>query len=192
MAKNKVHFDVAKVLAADVVDLLRPACMWIDWAGSLRRGCKYIGDIEIVAIPRPYLDMFGNPATGPTELDELVSGLYGGALSKDGPRYKQFSIRPGLWPAAIQVDLFLATRQNLGYILMLRTGPADFSHQMVTPKSRGGLKPDRYILRDGYVWDTLTGDSLVEIPDERTLFELWGMPVLDPARRIAKRVWGVA
>ena len=48
----------------------------------------------------------------------------------------------------ITLDLFVATRETWGYILALRTGPAEFSKRLVTLKSAGGCCPSHLKFRE--------------------------------------------
>lgn len=168
--KNQKPYTEAMAVANELVDWLRPACNRIVVAGSLRRQCAEIGDIELVALPTPLLNLFGEP-TGETLLDLHLRDT---TLSKNGDRQKQFTYQ------GYQVDLFLARPDTLGYILLLRTGSAAFSHSMVTPKSMGGLRPPHITLNDGQVFKH---GAPVAVPDEATLFALWEMTPVTPEQR---------
>jgi len=148
-------------------------------AGSIRRKQPMVGDIELVAIPKTMPDLFGTPMET-TEVDILLFGSsFVNEIYKDGSRYKQFTMQAGEGNA-YQVDLFLATPENWGYILMLRTGPSDFSRKMVTPIRHGGLLPPGLKVRDGYVWN---GARIVCVQTEHALFAQWGMEYIAPEER---------
>lgn len=178
MSKSqKRPYDVTLNAALTVMELLRPACEKLEIAGSLRRECAEVGDIELVAIPRYTTNLLGEPDG--LELDGRLAGLPNVLLSKDGPKYKQFEIM--LMGQSYQVDLFLADADNWGYILMLRIGPSDFSKSMVTPVPYG-LKPPQIRVADGYVY-TYPGNQRLSIPDEAVLFATWHMEYLSPKER---------
>jgi DNA polymerase/3'-5' exonuclease PolX len=183
--KTKRPLAVARAAAEQIVALLAPACERIEIAGSLRRECAYVGDIELVAIPKTYVqpvDLFGMETERLSELDDRLNAL-AVHLTKDGKRYKQFS-----WPPATsdyQVDLFIADADNWAYILMLRTGDAAFSKSMVTPHALGGLKPDPLYLAGGYV-QTQWPHKVIPVPDEEELFRLWNLDYVPPAQRTSK------
>jgi DNA polymerase/3'-5' exonuclease PolX len=170
--KTKRHYTDAIGIALEVVDLLRPACETIEIAGSLRRECALIGDIELVAVPRYATNLLGEPDG--LQLDWLFAE-HGIKPSKDGQRYKQFAYQD------MQVDLFLADRENLGYILMLRTGPADYSKALVTAQP-WGLKPPHIRVAEGYVYSYPTNDR-ISLPTEAALCAAWGMDYLPPQAR---------
>lgn len=168
--KTKKLYAEALQVAEKLVDWLAPACDRIVIAGSIRRRCDLIGDIELVAIPTPLRNLFGEP-TGETLLDLHLRKT---DLLKNGDRYKQFM------DSGYQVDLFLAQPDTFGYILMLRTGSAAFSHSMVTPVSMGGLRPPEITVKDGQVFQH---GALVAVPDEDALFALWKMQTPTPEQR---------
>jgi DNA polymerase/3'-5' exonuclease PolX len=170
--KIKRPYEIALHAALDLLDLLRPACERIEIAGSVRRECREVGDLELVAIPRRTVNLLGEPDG--SELDGVLYS-WNFTLSKNGPKYKQFTYD------GMQVDLFLAMPDNYGYILMIRTGPADFSRKMVTPRPYG-LKPPTVNVRDGYVYSVPLNNKL-SVPSEQALFDLWGLDYLPPQAR---------
>ena len=52
--EKKYPHAEAQAIAQEVVEQLRPHCERIVVAGSIRRKKSEVGDIEIVAIPKPY------------------------------------------------------------------------------------------------------------------------------------------
>jgi DNA polymerase/3'-5' exonuclease PolX len=177
--KTKRAYTEMLAVAEDVKSKLQDACERIEIAGSIRRKQPMVGDIELVAIPKTMPDLFGTPMET-TEVDILLFGSsFVNEIYKDGSRYKQFTMQAGEGNA-YQVDLFLATPENWGYILMLRTGPSDFSRKMVTPIRHGGLLPPGLKVRDGYVWN---GARIVCVQTEHALFAQWGMEYIAPEER---------
>lgn len=156
----------ARFLAQALRDELRSACSRIEIAGSIRRRCPWVNDIELVAIPsaevRPIggqVGLFGDD--GPTETVNLLWER----VEQLG-RQRVVPIRPGglvsdpdtAWPTKrlagesryfrlylpkprIKVDLFLATPETWGVLYLIRTGSRDFSKAVVGSwriKSDGG------------------------------------------------------
>ena len=156
-----MEYDKALPLAEKVVDLLAPACKRIEIAGGLRRLKPDPHDIEIVAIPdlRPPHLSFGSPPYQ-TLVDAILAGLAIGDdenfiihLGLNGPRFKQFSIsQDGGQSWLIKVDLFLCIPpSDWGMLYLIRTGPADFSHWIVTPKWQGGGLTNGHLIEHNQV-----------------------------------------
>lgn len=162
--------------AERLVEMLRPACQRIEIAGSLRRKKPYCSDIEIVAIPKPVLNLFGEPSEQ-TELDSLLDS-FPLTFTKRGRKMQQF------WfdgtSAPFYVDLFLPDADTWGVVYMMRTGSPDFSKKMVTRQSWGGYKPDIYEVDDARVW---RDGVALSTPEEEILFDLWGMKWITPEQR---------
>lgn len=165
-------------LAERLIQRLSPSCERIELAGSLRRQAAMVGDIELVAIPKPITDLFGDPGEE-TLVDSLLRNLPV-VVTKNGPKYKQFTFSSTTGNLFV-VDLFLQPDPaTWGVNMMIRTGSASFSKAMVTPLSIGGLMPDRYRVRDARVWE---GDDALETPEEGDVFELWGLDYIEPQDR---------
>ena len=175
----------AEALAREVVDWLRPACDAAVIVGSIRRKKPEVKDIEIAVRPaggkaRP---VFGDPTSLLTPLDRLLARQvaqkvlsYDLVVRRDGPRYKRFLLRFG-GPLArfdgAPLDLFIADEDNWGNTLVIRTGNADFSRLLMTPRQAGGLMPTGLRQRDGYLW---RGETKVPCPTETSYFEACGIP----------------
>lgn len=168
-------------------------------AGSLRRRLATIGDIEIVAVPKVetlpigFPDMFGEQAEGDVDLLDvhLTMLLDKGRVEKRldangsprwGPTLKYLSY------GGARVDLFTPCAERFGWIVLLRTGPAELSRQLVVPKGkrtrdgRPGLMPAHIVPRDG--WLTFrTSAERIETPDEASVFDLFGLPYQAPWSR---------
>ena len=160
----------AREISAGIVQRLAPYCERIEVAGSIRRCKPWIGDVEIVAIPKtsltePEFDLFGNKTGGgvavrdPRFVDAVASMTHqhikGSAL--DG-KYMQF-----LTDGLVKVDLFTAVRGNWGYIMAIRTGSADFS-KMIASRwvSLGYNGQEGFLVRSG---------QRCNFPEERDLFD---------------------
>jgi len=193
------HAD-ALMIAQGLVERLRPACTRIEIAGSIRRGKADVKDIEIVAIPdltplpRPRAE-FGKPIPKNyplTMIDKVVAEMCdsGAAyLKSGGQKYKK------LWLESerIQLDLFLVTPPaEWGVQMVIRTGPADFSHWLVTRQSYGGAMPSLYRVQDGAVWlgarEERNPDpsTKLSMPEEMDFFEFLGLGWIEPGEREAR------
>ena len=179
--KLTIPLPRAKHLADRIVETLTPGCDRIEIAGSIRRENPVVGDIEIVCIPKFQHNLFNQPVTDmPTKLDLVLNALVqsGRLLSptKNGSKFKQFGV-PAV--AGLTVDLFITTAEQWGVIFALRTGPAEYSKRLVTPRSKGGLLPDNCRVAEGRVWRE--GIAL-PTPSEIDFFKLTGYWI-PPAQR---------
>jgi DNA polymerase/3'-5' exonuclease PolX len=170
-------------------------------AGSLRRRLAYIGDIEVVAVPKVEHQsdgLFEGMATAVDRIDaRMMALLDNDAVSKRldangsprwGPTLKYLTFR------GARIDLFTPCAERFGWILMLRTGPAAFTRQLVVPKRddkgrsgrtkdrRPGLLPIHIKPVDGWLTFRTSGER-IETPDEKSVFELFGMPYQEPWER---------
>jgi DNA polymerase/3'-5' exonuclease PolX len=107
----------AEAIAERVRAELAPHFERIEIAGSIRRRKADVGDIEIVAIPKPY--EVGLFACGIAPIVDKWPKVRGELPCKYTRR---------MLPEGIALDLFFATRENWGLIFAIRTGSADYSH----------------------------------------------------------------
>lgn len=149
----------AKKEAEKVINLLKPYVDNISIAGSIRRKKPFVKDIEICLIPN---------TSKLYELQNIVSQWH---KVKGGSKYQQYKL-----PSGIILDLFYATPENWGNILLIRTGSAEFSKWIMGTKTRIA----GYVQRDGYLWQD---NKKISCPDEETLFHLLGMKYILPKDR---------
>lgn len=171
------ELSIAKKIADELVERLRSSCMQIEVAGSIRRRSKWVHDIEIVA--EPWLEVLGNllgdVISYHSRLDDALADLQEEQIlrtfpgSKHGERFKQFAVAP----LGIKVDLFVVRPPaQWGSLLAIRTGPAHFSHWLVTPKRQGGALPSNLRHKDGGIYD---GDELIPTSSEDEFFRVLGI-----------------
>ena len=153
----------AYVIAEKIVALLKPYCDRIEIAGSIRRKKENVKDIEIVCIPKQIdLMLFIG------EVNQL------GEITKGDPAKKYVQLR---LPEDIKLDLFMASKENWGLIFAIRTGPAEFSHNVLaTGWVKKGYKSVNGML-------TFRGNP-IPIYEEDQLFRLIKLPYIEPAHRI--------
>lgn len=179
--KTKLPLTRARQLAAALAADLLPGCVRCEMAGSIRRRKPEVGDLELVAIPLPARDLFGEPSDHPWDnrLEPILQRLVDRrdlVRRKDGPRYKQFELPDH----GCNLDLFLTTEDNWGTILLIRTGPDTFSKRFVTQKSKGGLLPDDLHVAEGRLW---RGEEALLTPTEEDCFRLAAVKYLEPWER---------
>jgi DNA polymerase/3'-5' exonuclease PolX len=158
---TKYAYAVAFAVANDVLDMIRPYCLRAEIAGSLRRKKAEVGDIEIVAIPRP------------ADLEKLASVVNQWTKVK-GELPCKYTQR--ILPSGIKLDLFFAEKSNWGLIFAVRTGSADYSHMVL---ARGWVRQG-YKSKDGHLY---RGDREIDVYEEKELFKLIDRPYLEPEGR---------
>lgn len=161
-------------------------CDRVELAGSIRRCAKEIGDIEIVCIPR--VEVQGQDLLGEgieyRPLDVVLCNLCGQEVLKPLKGWK----RGTLWKyaqfeyvkAGCKVDIFATDKDCWGVIYTLRTGPAEFSHRLVTPRRQNGLCPSHLRFRQGRIQ---SGLSLLDTPEEEDVFKALEVAWIPPEKR---------
>jgi DNA polymerase/3'-5' exonuclease PolX len=188
LATTRRPLAEATALATELVDLLRVFCARIEIAGSVRRRRPDIGDLELVVVPqmaRRY-DLFGEPAGVPVSMldDRIAYVLETGALAPrltDAGQQRLGGKYKALVYQGMAVDLFITSPECWGVIYTIRTGPADFSHRLVTPRQQGGLLPNYLRVREGRLVGT-DGQPL-DTPSEESVFQAIGLPWIAPEDR---------
>jgi DNA polymerase/3'-5' exonuclease PolX len=163
--KGKIVYSKIKPIADRVIELLRPVCERIEIAGSIRRECPECGDIEIVAIPKPY-----------------NTGLFESGIATHVNRWRKIKgelpckYTQRILPEKITLDLFFAEKNNWGLIYAIRTGSADYSYNVLaTGWVKNGYKSENgYLTRGGRIYFT---------PEEKDLFEKAGVKWIEPKYR---------
>lgn len=178
-----MNFETASRIANDLCRRLEPVCEQLNIAGGIRRRKPEPHDIELVAIAKTksLFDMFGREFGVNNLLDETLGWMVEeGRLRqgpKQGPRYKQYVVLP----EGVMLDLFVVVPPaQWGVIYAIRTGPAHYSHWLVTQQAKGGAMPDDAYVRDGAVWCDM---EPLPMPTEASFFAFLGMAVPDPAQR---------
>lgn len=168
---TRIPLAQAEAIAARVVEQLAPHCLCIDVAGSIRRRRPTIGDIEVVCIPEPYdtTPLFRSGFALVVEQWPKVKG--------ELPcRYTQRVL-----PEGIKLDLFMVDGRGYGLQLAIRTGSAQWSHKVLASAwVRAGFRSEGGLLRNQQ-------DQIVFTPTEKVLFDLIGLPWVDPADREVER-----
>jgi DNA polymerase/3'-5' exonuclease PolX len=156
-------------ICADTVADLRPHCLKIDEAGSVRRRRPTIGDLEIVCLPN----------RDPLESTPLFAGGFAAAVEQwpkiiGGPdgRYTKRML-----PCGLKLDLFMPHPDGYGLILAIRTGSEDWVHKVLaTGWKRSGFHSDKGLLRR-------EDESVIPCRTERELFDVIGLRWVEPVDR---------
>lgn len=188
----------ARTIAEGLARTMARHCHRVEIAGSVRRSCSEVKDVELVAIPRwESLPVSSLPLFGAES--EPVNLLHRWAVTDapaGGQSWRRLRwIKPGTselidwepkaegkyWRALVdgrvKLDLFLASPENYGLILAIRTGCAEFSQGLMTyAKLR-----TRYHVEGGYLRDQ--AGAALETREERDVFGLLGLDYVEPAAR---------
>ena len=206
-AATRMPAREAARVAASFIARIADVCERVEIAGSLRRRASTVGDIEIVAVPQmdqvKGVDMFGEVvATHAVDrLGERIDSLIGdGIVAKRpladgtfryGGRHKRLTFD------SAPIDLFICDRERWGVIFCIRTGPYQYSHQLVTergkvvkvgtapdgrPLTRIGLLPAHLRCQGGWLCSRVSGQRIVT-PEEADFYEAIGLPYVEPWER---------
>lgn len=192
MATTTQKRDRTQALAdAEAFRAMFPTTAYERWefAGSIRRGKPAVSDVEHVIIPRmgdvPGAGLFGEPERVNLLwhcLDALLSGrkvekhLYGSTES-GAPLYRWGDKYRGVDFRGFNHELFCADADNWGAVLLIRTGPAEYSQRVVTALKDGGM----YRQSEGYLRDR--EGHKIPVPDERSYLLAAGLKWQEPAAR---------
>lgn len=164
--------DFAKRCADRLVERLKPVCHEVAVVGSIRRGRPEVGNVDLVAVPimSKDRDLFGNPGPARNCAAEAVmqwatEGRW--TVVKHGPSYI-------VWTAkTVQVDLWWATPETFGTLVLCRTGSAQHNIWLCERAKVAGGK-----------WNSHHGLYLpggrVVAKSEEEIYEALGLPFLDP------------
>jgi len=189
-----LHRPEAITAARAFVDLLDGTYDDLRVAGSLRRRLAYVHDIEVVVVPKiervtgglfgddeVLVDRLDARMTALLDNDEVSKRLDRNGTPRWGPTLKYLEFR------GVRVDLFCPEAERMGWILLLRTGPAAFSRQLVvergkkTKDGRPGLRP-AHVRCDGG-WLTWSSGEKIPTPTEAEACRVLGIPYADPWER---------
>ncbi len=170
-----MKIKTARGIANTLIDDLTPHCKRISIAGSVRRGNMHdINNLKFVAIPKmkyqPDISMKMMPSSVNLLFDHVRKQYDVTTGGKNGQKMVRFNVCEN-----IPVELYMATDSTWGYILTLRTGPAELSKALVIKLKQKGYTPE-----GGKILD---GGRTVSVPREETVFRMAGMRYRSPAVR---------
>jgi len=165
----------AREIAGTLKSLLEGSCERIEIAGSIRRRKWYVGDIELLCIPK-FMD-------GVDLLDQALKGLLESRVL-GYRRDKRGSITYGLknkllWHVVggIGVDIFSTTEECWPVSLVVRTGGKQTNIRISMAAQERGYQFHAY----GSGFTTPHGEIVCR--SEREVFETVGLPYRDPWER---------
>jgi len=119
---NRMSLSKARAIAERFCTYLKPFCDEICIAGSIRRECETVGDVEVVVIPKNEFSM-----------GQAFPEGYPGMVV-NGSRLKRFKYPE----SGIQIELYITNEADWGMILAVRSGSSAFSHHLAVRWSRLG------------------------------------------------------
>lgn len=179
--KTPITRQAATKYAEQLKAILQPVCTLFEFAGSYRRECQTVGDLELCALlPRE------NRTRAGMEIMKIAR-IVKGTLKADA-RYIQLSLKEN----ALQVDLFLPTPSDFFRQLAIRTGSAEYSKyiavlwvQLGWVGTQGGLRRRSECRETSAGWECIA--PFPTLPPawetEREFFDFLGMPYLEPNLR---------
>jgi DNA polymerase/3'-5' exonuclease PolX len=155
-----IPLEKAVEIANEVAAKLSPYCERIEIAGSIRRRKLLPEDIDIVLIPKEGWNMRA-------VLPSLFTGI-----KKSGPKLAEFMFK------GVDVDLYYATPETWGTLLLIRTGPKELNiHLCTLAQNRGWkLKASGEGLFD-------SGGTRIAGDDEHSIFRALGLRYEEPWER---------
>lgn len=178
-----MDLEEARRIAMLVLEVAQPSCERIIVAGSIRRMKPNPKDIEIVAIVKNYDTLFRDLS----QLGQFIKPSVPDIVPwnpKPGAKYLRMLLHSG-----IKLDFFVASPENWGALLTMRTGPAQ------GPDGEYGFVPAMFAAwkrrsEGGRMLGcvpTRPDGTGVPVPEERDFFELCGVKWVEPAARISSR-----
>ena len=179
VAQQRIPLSLARQIAARVRAALLPFCEIVEVAGSIRRGSEFVGDVDLVVIPKAgFLGDFY----------EAVGQL--GRVEKSGRQYVLVTIPDGtqldIWFAReASCDLAGVVPCNFGAVLLTRTGSREHNIAIVARAKRLGL---RYHPQEG-VMDSW--NRVIASKNEQVIFAALELEFVAPRDRVDASKWVV-
>lgn len=177
-----MNLITAQAISTEVIEQLKPFCNFIEVAGSTRRKCEDIGDIEIVLLRRGKdLIQFAELVNSWPKIKGEVHGRY----TQRYYRYKNYDY---------VLDIFLPTETDYIRQYVIRTGSDNFSHNTIATAwvkhgwrgTKDGLRKENECSVKGKVYECkLKNPTLPPIWDtEESFFKWLNIPFVEPEKRI--------
>jgi len=175
MKESRIKLTQAKQIAEELKAQLEPTCERIVIAGSIRRQKPYVGDIELLCIPK--CNGFTNQLDRQAEI-LIRQGLFDFRRNKLGS--KVYGPKNKLLvhvPSGIGVDIFSTTQECWAVSLVVRTGGAETNKRIATEALKKGWRWHAY----GRGFTTPDGEIICR--SEQEVFKAVGLPYLEPWER---------
>ena len=185
--KTRVPLAQAEEVASRLVAIMSPVCERIEIAGSMRRRRGMVGDIEICmisAIEERAVGLFGESEGISMQYEHakllraegvLVDRLDVRGCACFGPHYQRVLYD------GVAADIFVFEAAQWGVGFAIRTGSADFSKRLVTPRAYGGYLQAGQQCKGWRLWDR---GRIIETREETDFFNAIGLDWVCPEDRL--------
>lgn len=201
-----MELKFAQNIAEGIVESLKPHCLQVHIAGSIRRKRPEVKDIEIVVMPKRNIqrDMFGFISSNTVDPGFAAAVKKIGTLGKGGAhmKYARIYVQKG-----VALDLFIPNDDDFWRIFAIRTGDHLFSIEIMKAiKKIGWCGSDQGLRRQSDCkpiivkndhnekWDKKVWKVVVPNPElppvwrsEQDFFEWANIPWVDPELRNLKK-----
>jgi DNA polymerase (family 10) len=154
VGEGKMNLEEAERLAFKVIQTIENCCEKVQVAGSIRRRRGEVNDIDIVAIPKPFM-WPRIPILMKSELDAKLAANGSELIRMHIPFANSLE-------GKAQVDFYAATPETWGVILLIRTGSRDHNVRLcVHAKALGMmLSAARGVLENSVVIASKTEEDI--------------------------------
>ncbi len=166
-----MELEVGREIASKAIECLKPFCERIEVAGSIRRKCQFVHDVDLICLP-------SNQGQFLVALQSLGSIKIGG----------QKLIRVDM-PTGVSLDVYVATPTTWATLLLIRTGSKQHNKRLCILARQKGMK----LHADGSGLFRLEGmncegadEVRVAGDTEASIFEALGLPYKSPEDREVK------
>lgn len=190
-AKPKFEREAALKVAQEIYDMLSPFCERCKVAGSLRRGKRFVSDIEFLFIPKrvPDPEMLFNSMLAASDMISLADNLLN-RLERDGVLKRRVGENGSTaWgpqnklavhvESGIPVDFFSTTEERWPVSLVIRTGGKQTNLMLTMGANKKGLKLNAY----GEGFTNLNTGERIPCLTEEDVFRIAGVPFRRPEFR---------
>ena len=154
-----MKLEEAEELAREIVEHVHPFCERVEVAGSIRRKKSEVRDIDLVLIPKPLLW---------SRIITTLQRTMDAEVLKRGNSIAQLTIK------GVNVDLYVATAETWGALLLIRTGSAEHNIKLSQIALRKGMKlSHKGLMKEGKVIAST----------EKEIFEALSLPYVEPEHR---------
>lgn len=174
-----MQLQTATAIADRIKEALSPHCERIQVAGSVRRKKSEVKDIEIVCVPKQVVipgqtDIFGDASLEKVRDPEFIKAVNRYRVVKGQPDRGKYIKCQG--NNDIAIDIFMATPETWGYILLLRTGSREFNIYLMQH-----MKNSSFQCREGRVFFR---NKPIAVKEEKEMFLFAGIAYREPEKRL--------